>query len=284
MFTMTLFNEHYATQKNSIISQVDDSMFNFSELPGVNPDAGDAWRCQENTLYKSSKWRNFDLTFQNTKTYKNHGAFLDLLRIGVEQGLNQWNMYTPNHPVDFKKKGKTMENNFKSLESIKEIQKKFSKQTSETGNGERVFPNYVQISNYYFDVNGFGYNKTVRLQHILTPRTGQKQQAFELWPASKGNFVTHLPFANGMGLQASHYQPAASTRGYGPAWTLARLAAPQQTLARLAAPALHMKAISLTCGYLYHCYTTFVGYSWFYLLFGFIWIEWCICHSNICIL
>lgn len=50
MFTMTLFNEHYATQKYSIISHVDDSMFNFSELPGVNPDAGDAWRCQGNTL------------------------------------------------------------------------------------------------------------------------------------------------------------------------------------------------------------------------------------------
>jgi len=112
-----------------------------------------------------------------------------------------------------KRKGKQ----WKAISTALRVSKKFSKQTSETGNGERVFPNYVQISNYYFDVSGFGYNKTVRLQHILTPRTGQKQQAFELWPASKGNFVTHLPFANGMGLQASHYQPAASTRGYGPA-------------------------------------------------------------------
>lgn len=204
---------------------------------------------------------------------------MDLLRIGVEGSINETCIHQITQSTS-KRKGKQ----WKTISRVLRVSKKFSKQTSETGNGERVFPNYVQISNHYFDVNGFGYNKTVRLQHILTPRTGQKQQAFELWPASKGNFITNLRtvwFCKQATISQQPAHVATVQREHLPDWLPPSKRLPH---ARLAAPALHMKAISLTCGYLYHCYTTFVGYSWFYLLFGFIWIEWCICHSNISIL
>ena len=104
--------------------------------------------------------------------------------------------------VHFKKKGKTNSR-------VLRVSKKFSKQTSETANGERVFQNWWEgLPKLWTDLELLlpwsslmlmdlaTKNSKARLHRILTPWTGQKQQAFELWPASKSNSITHVPFTS----------------------------------------------------------------------------------------
>ncbi len=93
---------------------------------------------------------------------------------------------------------KERENKFKSLESIKEILQ------ANIWNGQwweglpKLWTDLELLlpwsSLMLMDLATK--NSKARLQRILTPWTGQKQQVFELWPASKGNSITHVPFTS----------------------------------------------------------------------------------------